>query len=81
MNKDLTDRQSRIARLIWYAFLLFCISVLTLTLYASAVDLSIIGNSTGTGTHVMSFAGDMLNISILQGNNSSTWQILAGGRA
>jgi hypothetical protein len=79
-NEDcLTDRQSNVVLLLWYVFLSVIIIVIVLSIYASAVSLSIVGNSTGTGTHFMSFAGDQINASIFQSMNNSTWQINASG--
>jgi len=51
---------------------------------AQAVELQIVqisGNSSGLGLHSLEFAGDLLNVSILQGNSSSFWHInaTAGG--
>jgi len=51
---------------------------------AQAVELQIVqisGNSSGQGLHSLEFAGDLLNVSILQGNSSSFWHInaTAGG--
>ena len=44
----------------------------------SVSELSISGNSAGQGLHTLSFLGEHLNASIIQGNNS-TWQINATG--
>ena len=87
MNEGLTDRQSRIVRLIWYAFLaLFVIGVVLLALlnlaypcHAATIIISDIGNSTGYGLHSVSYSGQNLTATIVQGMNNSTWQIIAGG--
>ena len=42
-----------------------------------AVELSIIGSSIGQGAHIVSFTGDQLNASIIQGLNSSSWNVTA----
>ena len=50
---------------------------------ADAVELQIVsisGNSSGQGLHSLEFAGDLLNVSILQGNNSSSWHINASAQ-
>lgn len=51
--------------LLWFAF------------QAQAVELSIVGNSTGQGSHVLIFSGEQLYVSLEQGLNSSSWQIIA----
>jgi hypothetical protein len=46
----------------------------------SGVELQIVsisGNSSGQGLHSLEFAGDLLNVSIMQGNSSSFWHINA----
>ena len=83
MNKGLTDRQSRIVQLIWYAFLaLLVIGTVVLafhslasTGHAATVTISDIGNSTGHGLHSVSYSGQNLTATIAQGMNNSTWQI------
>ena len=65
-----------------YLLLAAAASLLTLALLhvsAQAVELQIVqisGNSSGQGLHSLEFAGDLLNVSILQGNGS-TWHINA----
>lgn len=44
-----------------------------------AVSLEISGHSSGAGLHTLHFAGDLLNATITQGNNSSAWLINATG--
>lgn len=56
------------------------IALACLLMTGRAVEISISGHSTGTGLHTLSFAGDLINASILQGNNS-TWLINATGAA
>lgn len=51
-----------------------------LTTPGQAVELFISGNSAGQGLHTLSFLGEHLNASIMQGNNS-TWLINATGVA
>lgn len=46
----------------------------------AAVSLSISGPSSGHGLHILSFSGEQINASIMQGNNS-TWLINATGAA
>ena len=69
-------------RIVEYAILACIITSMLYLLngmQAIAVSLSITGNSTGQGLHMLSFAGEQLNASILQGSNCSTWQITALG--
>lgn len=51
-----------------------------LALHGRAVELSVIGSSIGQGFHNISFSGDLINASLIQGNNSS-WAIVAGGHS
>lgn len=82
MTEYLTDRQSRAARLVWYALLaMLVIGAVVLAFYglaspvhAATVTISDIGNSTGYGLHSVTYAGSNLTATIIQGNNSS-WQI------
>ena len=66
-----------------YLLLAAAASLLTLALLhasAQAVELQIVqisGNSSGQGLHSLEFAGDLLNVSILQGGNNSFWHINA----
>lgn len=51
---------------------------------AGAVELQIVsisGNSSGQGFHSLEFAGNLLNVSILQGRNNSFWHINASAGA
>ena len=69
-----------------YLLLAAAASILALALLhvsAQAVELQIVqisGNSSGQGLHSLEFAGDLLNVSILQGNSSSSWHINATAR-
>jgi hypothetical protein len=65
-----------------YLLLAAAVALLTLALLhtASGVELQIVqisGNSSGQGLHSLEFAGDLLNVSIQQGNSSSSWHINA----
>ncbi len=79
--------RGRIPPLLWYLMLAAIAAILALALLqvsADAVELQIVqisGNSSGQGLHSLEFAGDLLNVSILQGNRSSFWHInaTAGG--
>jgi len=46
---------------------------------SGAVELSISGHSLGSGWQSMSFAGDLLNVSILQMGDTLTWQVVGSG--
>lgn len=45
---------------------------------ASAVELSIVGQSVGDGIHSMQFAGECLNVSLMQ--NGTAWNISGAGQ-
>lgn len=66
----------------WLTLLAICFGIVALAclLTGRAVEISISGHSSGTGLHTLYFAGDLINASILQGNNS-TWLINATGAA
>ena len=74
---------------IWLAFCLsLCMFAVLFTVYlafsmsAHAAGISITGHSIGHGMHTLSFWGQHLNASIVQGlNNSSTWAINVTGEA
>jgi len=72
----------RVPPALWYLLLAAIAIILALALLhvpAGAVELQIVsisGNSSGQGLHSLEFAGDLLNVSILQGNGS-TWHINA----
>jgi len=74
--------RGRIPPLLWYLLLAAIAFILALALLhapAGGVELQIVsisGNSSGQGLHSLEFAGDLLNVSILQGNGS-TWHINA----
>jgi hypothetical protein len=78
----LTPGQQNAALAIWYVFLTLLIIVIILSIYASAVDLSIslkdVGVSSGHGFHTVGYSGQNITATIMQGNNS-TWQIFAEG--
>ena len=67
---------------IWYLALAAWLTIIALAclLTGRAVEVSISGHSSGTGLHTLYFAGDLINASIVQGNNS-TWLINATGAA
>ncbi|MDD1761170.1 MAG: hypothetical protein LUQ59_02975 [Methanothrix sp.] len=74
--------RGRIPPTLWHLMLAAIALILALALLhatAGAVELQIVsisGNSSGQGLHSLEFAGDLLNVSILQGNGS-TWHINA----
>ena len=74
--------RGRIPPALWYLMLAATAFILALALLhapAGGVELQIVsisGNSSGQGLHSLEFAGDILNVSILQGNGSS-WHINA----
>jgi hypothetical protein len=71
--------QESLPYLVGTAWLLFCIYVV-LVITGQAVDLSITGHITGQGIQNLSYAGDLLNVSIYQ--NGSGWNFtLLGGAA
>ena len=51
------------------------VCILALSLPSDAVSLEISGHSTGTGLHNLTFLGDLLDVSIQQGNASDFWRI------
>lgn len=83
----------------WYCLVAFCgavIGTVLMLMPVHGVELSISGNCSGIGSHVMEVEGVHLenmtvlgpahnfNVSrdgLLTFENGSTWQILAGGRA
>jgi len=75
--------RGRIPPILWYLMLVALAAILALALLqvsAGGVELQIVsisGNSSGQGLHSLEFAGDLLNVSILQGNSSSSWHINA----
>ncbi len=75
--------RGRIPPALWHLMLAataFIIALALLHATAGAVELQIVsisGNSSGQGVHSLEFAGDLLNVSILQGNSSSYWHINA----
>ena len=75
--------RGRIPPTLWHLILAATAFILALALLhasASAVELQIVsisGNSSGQGLHSLEFAGDLLNVSILQGGNNSFWHINA----
>ena len=75
--------RGRIPPTLWYLMLATIAVILVLALLhatAGAVELQIVsisGNSSGQGLHSLEFAGDLLNVSILQGNSSESWHINA----
>ena len=75
--------KGRIPPVLWYLMLAATAFILALALLhatAGAVELQIVsisGNSSGHGSHTLEFAGELLNVSILQGNSSSSWHINA----
>jgi hypothetical protein len=75
--------RGRIPPTLWYLILAATAFTLALALLHVSVDavelqiVSISGNSSGQGLHSLEFAGDLLNVSILQGNSSSSWHINA----
>jgi len=77
--------RGRIPPTLWYLMMAAIALILALALLhatAGAVELQIVsisGNSSGQGLHSLEFAGDLLNVSILQGNGS-TWHINASAK-
>ncbi len=63
----------------WILALVIVMFVASMCGNCQAVELSISGHSAGMGLHALSFSGDLLNATILQGGNSSTWLINATG--
>jgi hypothetical protein len=60
------------------------VATLTLALWllidmSRAVELSIVGQASGQGLHLLNFTGEQLNVSILQ--NGSLWNLSIGGQA
>ncbi len=67
---------------IWLAALAICFGIVSLVLLlpiGHAVELSITGNASGQGSHLLNFTGEQLNVSILQ--NGSIWNVTLGGQA
>jgi len=76
--------RDRIPPTLWYLMLAAILALALLQVSADAVDLQIVqisGNSSGQGLHSLEFAGDLLNVSILQGGNNSFWHINASAGA
>lgn len=48
---------------------------------AHGIELSIMGHSSGQGMQNMSFAGDLINVSILQNSSWQGWNVSLGGHA
>ena len=75
--------RGRVPPTLWYLILVAIAAILALALLhepAGGVELQIVqisGNSSGQGLHSLEFAGDLLNVSILQGGNNSFWHINA----
>jgi hypothetical protein len=66
----------------WLAVLAICFGIMALVLLlpiGDALELSITGHSAGAGYQNLSFAGDLLNVSIQQ--NGSSWNLSIGGQA
>jgi len=81
---NIPRRTPPILRYLALAALAAIMALALLHISTDAVDLQIVqisGNSSGQGLHSLEFAGDLLNVSILQGNSSSFWHInaTAGG--
>jgi hypothetical protein len=63
---------------IWWGFLAFwsgiilCLAMLSV---GQAVELSIVGQSTGQGLQNLTFCGDALNVSILQNGSWQGWNV------
>jgi hypothetical protein len=57
------------------AYLFFCSAISTLMGSAEAVSLSISGHSSGTGYQNLTFAGNLLNVSILQNISWRGWNV------
>jgi len=77
---DLQGR--RMPPALWYLLLAAAAYLLMLAFMHTGfgVELQIVsisGNSSGQGLHSLEFAGDLLNVSIMQGNSSSFWHINA----
>lgn len=53
----LSPRQQNVILLVWYVFLAFCVAGVFLLTHASGAELSISGNCSGTGAHVMEVEG------------------------
>jgi len=79
--------RGRIPPTLWHLILAATAFILALALLhatAGAVELQIVsisGNSSGQGLHSLEFAGELLNVSILQGGNNSFWHINASAGA
>ena len=79
--------RGRIPPTLWHLMLVALSAILALALLhvsVNAVELQIVsisGNSSGQGLHSLEFAGDLLNVSILQGSNNSFWHINASAGA
>jgi hypothetical protein len=68
--------------IVWDIFLAVCVlGVYVVALHpAQAVELSITGSVSGQGVQNLSYAGDLLNVSILQ--NGTVWNLsIIGGAA
>ena len=83
VRRVVDHRLSYVPAVLRYLLLAAAAVLLTLALQhvsAQAVELQIVqisGNSSGQGLHSLEFAGELLNVSILQGGNYSFWHINA----
>lgn len=83
---DLTPSQARTALAAWYLLIAVCVVIVaaillfTFSMQAGAVDLtlSISGNSSGQGPHIMTFSGVLLHVNVSQENETS-WNVTAEG--
>jgi hypothetical protein len=71
-------RFSRQDAMLILCFLAFTAATL-FVMHAHAVSLEVYGHSVGQGVQNLSFAGEALNVSILQ--NGSAWNLSIGGQA
>jgi len=62
---------------LWLACLALYFGIISFACLASAMSLSIMGHSSGQGLQNLSFAGDLLNVSILQNATAMDWNITA----
>jgi hypothetical protein len=63
---------------IWWGALAFCTGmalVLAMLSVGQAIELSIVGHSSGQGLQNLSFYGDALNVSILQNGSWQGWNV------
>lgn len=82
MTRDLSRFQQDLIMVVWWALwagvCLFCV-LLAGGMLGDAVSLSISGQASGQGLHLLNFSGESLNVSILQ--NGSAWNLTLGGMA